>query len=179
MTDESGSGEDGSSSGEGGTVTPTTAGPTGPGDTGESTVADTTATSGDATTGGPGEVPDLMCPGDPSGICDDAAGKLQAGAAVRTILPNCWETWVDTDMDFEFRKGDDELHDCGCDRICPGDDDYEAPDEGEGDGELQPSFMAGFGHNRPANGVRGEATGLVGEGDGLWARGIVDRKSVV
>jgi len=177
IPDDSGSGEDGTSSGdEGGTVTPTTAGPTSPAETGESTVADTTASSGDATTGEPDDPPTLMCPGDPSGICDDAAGKLQAGAAVRTILPNCWETWVDTDMDFEFRKGDDELHDCGCDRICPGDENYEAPDEGEGDGELQPSFMAGFGHNRPANGVRGADLGLVGEGDGLSARGIVLRQ---
>jgi hypothetical protein len=141
-----------------------------------STGATTTATSSDDTTGEPVEPPDLMCPGDPSGLCDASRGQLEAGAAVLSIIPNCWEQWLDKDMNSEYKKGNDELFDCGCDRVCPGDEGYEGPDEGEGDGKLQPSYMAGFGHNRPANGVRGEATGLVGEGDGLWARGIVMRQ---
>jgi hypothetical protein len=139
----------------------------------------TTGGTSDPTTGGepPVEPPDLICPGDASGVCDEVRGApLEAGASVVSIVPDCWETWVDVDEDHEYRKADDELNDCGCDRLCPGDPGYVAADEGEGDGELQPSWMAGFGHNRAANGVRGAEHGLVGEGDGLWARGIVLRQ---
>ena len=161
------------------TGAPTTAGPSGPGSegTGEPTSTGATATGGDDTTGGePEDPPDLVCPGDASGVCDTAEGKLSAGAAVRSIVPDCWETYTDIDMNSEYKKGNDELHDCGCDRVCPEDEGYEGPDEGEGDGLLTASYMAGFGHNRAANGVRGEGTGLVGEGDGLWARAIVLRQ---
>src|SRR5690606_11080339 len=35
---------------------------------------------------------------------------------------------------------------------------------------------AGFGHDRPAQGVRGADAGLVGAGDGLWARAITLRQ---
>jgi len=134
-------------------------------------------TTGDDTSGGAPEPPDLQCPGDRSGACDpDPAAKLEAGAAVRSIVPDCFERWVDVDGDAAYKKGDDELFDCGCDRLCPGDAGYLGPDEGEGDGELHPAWMAGFGHDRPATGVRGEGVGLVGEGDGLWARAIVLRQ---
>jgi hypothetical protein len=171
-------GDSSSSGGSDETAEPTTAGPSVAETTIEPTSTDdgTTATSGDDTTGEPPEPPDLMCPGDPSGLCDASRGQLEAGAAVRSILPGCWEQWADTDMDAKYKKGNDELFDCGCDRVCPGEEGYKGPDEGEGDGVLQPSYMAGFGHNRPAIGVRGEGTGLVGAGDGLWARGIVMRQ---
>lgn len=135
--------------------------------------------SGGSSSGGDDgpEAPDLNCPGDPSGKCDATPGApLEAGAAVISIVPDCFETYVDTDNDSTYKKGDDELHDCGCDRKCEGDPGYAGPDEGEGDGKLYPAWMAGFGSGRPAAGVRGEGTGLVGEGDGLWARGTVLRQ---
>jgi hypothetical protein len=163
---------------------PTTSAPTMPVETstttsGETTSpGETTATGDDTTTTGepPDDPPDLMCPGDPNGACDSADGPLEAGAAVLSIIPNCWESWSDLNGDSKFDKNDDLLGDCGCDRLCEGDEGYESPDEGEGDGQLQPSYMAGFGHNRPATGVRGIEAGLAGEGDGLWARGIVLRQ---
>lgn len=181
-TSESGASETagGSSSSSGGDE-PTT-GVTGvmttnPGTATGSTTDTGEPTTGDDTTGGDPEPPDLVCPGDPSGKCDaDPAAKLEAGAAVLSIVPDCFERWVDTDNDFAFKKGNDELFDCGCDRLCPGDEAWTEPDEGEGDGQLQPAWMAGFGNGRPATGVRNEDFGLVGEGDGLWARAIVLRQ---
>jgi hypothetical protein len=178
-------------------TTPATTGETGASETGsgDATVDPTTTT---ATTGKPGPVttdtgdapttgadtggdapepPDLQCPGDKSGSCDlDPSAKLEAGAAVLSIVPNCYEEWTDLDNNFAFKKGNDELLDCGCDRLCPEDPGYLGPDDGEGDGKLQAAWMAGFGNGRPANGVRGEGVGLVGDGDGLWARAIVLRQ---
>lgn len=178
-------------------TTPATTGETAAGETGsgDATVDPTTTT---ATTGKPGPVttdtgdapttgadtggdapepPDLQCPGDKSGSCDlDPSAKLEAGAAVLSIVPNCYEAWTDLDNNFAFKKGNDELLDCGCDRLCPEDPGYLGPDDGEGDGKLQAAWMAGFGNGRPANGVRGEGVGLVGDGDGLWARAIVLRQ---
>ena len=159
---------------------PSTAGPTtesAPTTTGTATTAVDSSTS-DGTTGEPpGEPPDLFCPNGPQGGCDaQPDAPLEAGAAVLSIVPDCWETWVDVDMDNEWKKADDMLLDCGCDRLCPGDPGYTAKDMGEGDGVLQPLFMAGFGHNRPAYGVRDATQGLVGEGDGLWARAITFRQ---
>lgn len=154
----------------------TTAGSTGKPDPVTTTTA-TPTTGGDETGGEVPEPPDLQCPGDKSGQCDlDPAAKLEAGAAVLSIVPNCYEEWVDLDNNFAFKKGNDELLDCGCDRVCPGDPGYVGPDDGEGDGELQAAWMAGFGNGRPATGVRGAELGLVGEGDGLWARAIVLRQ---
>ena len=161
------------------TTTEPTTSVTGVMTTGEPTTATTTATTGDATTGDiPGfDPPDLYCPGDPSGKCDPVPGALlEAGAAVQSIVPHCFETWVDLDNNFAFKKGNDQLFDCGCDRLCPGDPKYPGPDEGEDDGELQAVWMAGFGNGRPATGVRDAKDGLVGEGDGLWARGIALRQ---
>lgn len=173
------------------TDTATTAGPatepttgvtgvmTGATDTGEPpTTGDTGGAGDDSTDTGDGPAPpDLQCPGDPSGQCDDEPGAgLEAGAAVQSIVPNCFETWVDLDNNFAYKKGNDTLHDCGCDRLCPGDPGYVAADEGEGDGKLQAVWMAGFGNGRPAAGVRGAGIGLVGDGDGLWARGTVLRQ---
>ncbi len=136
-----------------------------------------TPTTGDGTSGDVPEPPDLQCPGDKSGSCDPVPGaKLEAGAAVLSVVPDCYEHWVDLDNNFAFKQGNDELLDCGCDRVCPGDAGYLGPDEGEGDGKLQPAWMAGFGNGRPATDVRGAGVGLVGEGDGLWARAIVLRQ---
>jgi len=166
----------------GGTVAPTgptggptevtgTGAPTGPDDTGEA------PTTGADSGGEVPEPPDLQCPGDPAGGCDPEPGApLAAGAAVLSVVPDCFEAWVDLDANAKYKPGNDELLDCGCDRLCPGDPGYVGPDEGEGDGQLQPAWMAGFGHNRPATGVRGAAQGLVGEGDGLWARAIALRQ---
>jgi hypothetical protein len=167
------SGDDASSAGSEATVTPTSTTTT----TGDASTTTTTGdeTTGDATTGEPPPAgpPDQWCPAGPQGNCDEDAGApLLAGAAVVSIVPNCWETYVDDDMDHRYKEGDDTLLDCGCDRICPGDPGYNGPDEGEGDGELQPLWMAGFGHDRAANGVRGAGVGMVGEGDGIWARAI-------
>ncbi len=118
--------------------------------------------------------PDLYCPGDPSGVCDTSDdGTLRAGAASASILPDCFEIWLPEDGDHTWSEGTDAFEDCGCDRLCPDDDGYPGADEGEGDGELQAVWLAGFGHTRAASGVRGAEHGLRGEGDGLWARGVV------
>jgi len=134
-------------------------------------------TTADTDTAGlppPDEMPDVVCPGDPEGHCDPVDdAPLLAGAAVLSIVPACFEGWTDLDADAEFEPPDDEFRDCGCDRLCPGDMGWVAPDDGEGDGEFQASWMAGFHNGRPANGVRGAELGLVGEGDGLWARALV------
>ena len=178
-TDETSNGT-GTSTGTDGSSTETpTASVTGVMTTGSSESGET-PTTGDNTSGGDEpDAPDLQCPGDPSGKCDPVAdAKLEAGAAVLSTVPDCFETWVDLDMDFKYKKGNDELHDCGCDRLCEGDEGYLGPDDFEGDGLLHAAWMAGFGNGRPASGVRGEGVGLpgIGEDDGLWARGVVLRK---
>jgi hypothetical protein len=104
--------------------------------------------------------PETFCPG--SEGCEDGSGDLSAGAASVVITPPCFESWVDLDGDAELDAGEETL-DCGCDRLCPEDEGYPGPDEGEGDGEFQVIWMAGFQNNRPAAGVRDE----------LWARAVV------
>lgn len=167
----------------------TTAGSSGPATTTTASTAplDTTASGattaagssdGGSTTGDgpyPGTPPELYCPGDPSGICDSNDGPLLAGAAVLSIVPECYESWTDLASDGEYDAGEDEFLDCGCDRLCPPDRGYPGPDAGESDGLFQRAFIGGFGHNRPASGVRGAGVGLpgVGEGDGIWLRATV------
>jgi hypothetical protein len=150
--------------------------------TSATTVAESTTTAGETTsattegeTGEPsGPPPDLYCPGDPSGRCDPIAdAPLAAGASVVSIVPTCFEAWVDVNGDGRYVANQDTLLDCGCDRLCPDDPGYNGADEGEGDGALQASWIAGFGDGRAAAGVRGAADGLRGEGDGLWARALV------
>ncbi len=120
--------------------------------------------------------PDLYCPGDPSGICDAVSGAaLEAGAARVSIVPSCFESWTDKDGDDEYDSGD-AFHDCGCDRLCQGDEGWTAADQGEGDGEFQAVWIAGFGQGRAATGVRGADMGLRGENDGLWASTVVLRQ---
>ncbi len=95
-------------------------------------------------------------------IAVSGEGVLRAGAGAVTITPECFESFVDLDEDGEFDK-EEELLDCGCDRLCPEDEGYSGPDEGEGDGDHQAVWMAGFQNNRPAQGVH----------DDLWARAVV------
>lgn len=117
--------------------------------------------SGADDTGGPtGFSPDLYCPG--SAGCADADGPLSVGAAAVPITPTCFESWEDLDGDAE-QDDEDAFLDCGCDRLCDGDPGYPGPDEGEGDGEFQAVYLAGFHNPRPATGVQDE----------LWARTIV------
>ncbi len=139
-----------------------------------------TGTDSDSATGTDSDgdliTPGLSCPGDPSGICDDVPGtQLEAGAAVVSIIPDCWEHWIDVNGDAKYESTKDTLLDCGCDRLCSDDLDYEGPDEGEADGEIQAIWIAGFGNGRAASGIRGPEMGLpgVGEGDGWSARSIV------
>ena len=115
---------------------------------------DTGATAADA-------VVDLYCPG--SAGCEDAEGALRVGAAKATITPTCFEQFVDEDADAEWDYETEVYLDCGCDRLCEGDEGYSGPDEGEGDGAFQAVWMAGFQNARPANEVL----------DDLWARAIV------
>jgi len=89
-------------------------------------------------------------------------GTLTAGAAAVDITPACFESWTDLDADAEWDDDEDFL-DCGCDRLCPDDEGYPGPDEGEGDEVFQAVWMAGFQNNRPAAGVR----------DPVWARSIL------
>jgi hypothetical protein len=56
----------------------------------------------------------------------------------------------------------DYYRDCGIDGLCPGDPEYVEPDEGEGNGRFDGLWLAGFGNNRPATGVR----------DPAWARTV-------
>jgi hypothetical protein len=99
-------------------------------------------------------------------------GPLRAAAAVRSIVPSCFEAWIDQDNDAVFDATDVHL-DCGCDRLCPDDAGYPGPDEGEGNGVFEKAFIAGFQKNRLATGVRGSEDGLVGEGDGIEVRALV------
>jgi hypothetical protein len=121
-----------------------------------------------------GYAPDLHCPGDPSGGCDAVEGApLLAGAAKASIVPDCYEIWLPEGDDYMYTEGTDAFEDCGCDRLCPEHDGYPGPDQGEGDGELQAVWLAGFGNTRAATGVRGAEHGPRGAGDGLWARALV------
>jgi len=105
--------------------------------------------------------PDLVCPG--AAGCTNADGPLRAAAAVRDITPPCFESWTDLDGDGSYSKTKDEFLDCGCDRLCPEDEGYTAPDEGEGDDAFAAVWMGGFSAAHPAMGVA----------DGIDARVLV------
>lgn len=124
---------------------------------------DDTATTGDDTGEPAAYAPEIWCPGGPSGTCETADGALSAGAAAVSITPECFESFDDIDQDGEWDYNDEAFLDCGCDRLCAGDDGYPGPDDGEGDGEFQVSWLAGFHNARPATGVH----------DDIWARAIV------
>jgi hypothetical protein len=122
----------------------------------------------------PGTPPDDWCPDGPSGACPEVpAAPLRVGVSILDMVPDCFESWTDVAQNGKFDDVEDDFDDCGCDRLCPPDMNYPGPDEGENDGEFQPSYIAGFGPNRPARGVRGAGDGLRGEGDGIWCRAVV------
>ena len=52
--------------------------------------------------------------------------------------------------------------DCGLDGLCPEDPLYRGSDEGEGDGQLQGMWLAGFAHGRPAAYCPAELIGCAG-----------------
>ena len=92
------------------------------------------------------------------------------------------DAYVAADVDGTERDGDEDdwFFDCGLDRLCPDnvpegdelafngfDDDgdgavddgaYPGADDGEGDGEFQGLWIAGYGNNRPAMGVKDDLT---------------------
>ena len=111
----------------------------------------------------PGRDPaiDLACPGDAG--CEDADGPLRVGVAAVPITPDCFESWEDLDGDWTYEPATEPFLDCGCDRLCEGDAGWPGPDAGEGDGEFQAVWMAGFNNAMPARSVR----------DDLWARAVV------
>ncbi|MBJ95569.1 MAG: hypothetical protein CMP23_13990 [Rickettsiales bacterium] len=106
----------------------------------------------------------LICPGDPSGLCDFSEEQgLRVGAAAVSITPMAWETWIDEDGDGLYRSGVDRFLDCGGDRLCPDDDGYPGPDAGEGNGQFEALWLAGFSVSRPMQSVA----------DDIWARATV------
>jgi hypothetical protein len=106
--------------------------------------------------------PQLVCPGDIG--CESLGdGGLQAGASAKTITPICFEKWDDLNQDNVYKASQDVFFDCGCDQLCPGDEGYTEPDQGEADGEFHAVWLAGFNNSRPANDVH----------DDLWSRTIV------
>ena len=119
---------------------------------------------GEDSAGGPWR-PDLVCPGD-AGCESLGDGQLYAGAAALSIVPECFESWEDLNGDGEYDKNNEIFFDCGCDRLCPGDEGYTSADDGEADGDFQAIYMAGFGMNRPVSGVH----------DDIWARAVVMRQ---
>ena len=115
-------------------------------------------------TGEPGDTawaPALGCPGDAG--CEAADGPLMVGASKVDITPTCFEDWIDLDGDFEYERHEEAFRDCGCDRLCPEDDGYPGPDDGEGDGTFQAVWLGGFQNGRAATGVH----------DPIWARAVV------
>lgn len=100
------------------------------------------------------------CPGGPG--CASAEGELLAAARSMVVTPQGYETptaaglkedgqsaYMNFDPPLNERNAE-RWHDCGYDGLCPGDEGYSAPDEGEGDGQLQGMFIAGFSSGRPA-----------------------------
>ncbi len=95
------------------------------------------------------------CPGGPD--CSPArSGGLEAAAVSKIVTPRGFETVKPeglTDgnqLNFNPPASPELWNDCGLDGLCPEDDGYLGPDEGEGDGVLQGVWLAGFGHGRPA-----------------------------
>lgn len=91
---------------------------------------------------------------------------LRAGASAIVITPLGFETFNDVNKNGNFDPGKgDTFNDCGRDRICPNDPNYPGPDPDgtEGNGEFDAIWIAGYGSNRPANGVH----------DDLYVRALV------
>ncbi len=99
------------------------------------------------------EPPLRACPGEGCEQNDDPV--LYAGSASRVFTPEGFETPTPEGLDGSqlnfappFEPG--QWNDCGLDGLCPDDDGYPGPDEGEGDGEMQGMWLAGFSTGRPA-----------------------------
>lgn len=100
--------------------------------------------------------PVRVCPGTEG--CDQGGdGVFYAGAASRSLVLEGFETPKPAGIDEEnymnfspFQMPEDAWNDCGYDGICPEDEGYTAPDEGEGDGYPQGMWIAGFTNGRPA-----------------------------
>ena len=105
--------------------------------------------------------PMQVCPGDDG--CELGEGALQVGASAKVITPTCFEQWEDVDGNNRYAGNTDIVLDCGCDQLCPGDDGYSGPDEGEGDGVFNAIWLAGYNSARPANFVH----------DDIWARTLL------
>lgn len=97
------------------------------------------------------------CPG--ADGCDSNDGVLHAAAVRKVVTPLGFETPKPAGLDAagvifqtDPHKRLDEAtwNDCGLDGLCPGDDDYPGPDEGEGDGVPQGIWIAGFTTGRAA-----------------------------
>lgn len=95
------------------------------------------------------------CPGS-EGCMDQGDGKFYAAGVSRIITPDGFEVANPSGigdnnlMTFDPKNFGDNWRDCGYDNICPGEEGYPGPDEGEGDGQLQGIWIAGFNHGRPA-----------------------------
>jgi len=94
-----------------------------------------------------------LCPGE--GCSGDDDPVLYAAGVSRIATPAGFETATPEGLDGSqlafsppFEPG--QWNDCGLDGLCPGDDGYDGPDEGEGDGEMQGMWLAGFSSGRPA-----------------------------
>lgn len=101
--------------------------------------------------------PMLTCPG--AAGCDEGGdGVLRAAGVSRSVTPEGFETPRPAGLDesgsyLNFNPGGDiadKWRDCGFDNICPGEPGYTEPDEGEGDGQLQAIWIAGFTNGRAA-----------------------------
>jgi hypothetical protein len=129
----------------------------------------------------------LGCPGSPG--CADNDGTLRAAFAIRSITPTGFEEprpeYVDDNALFTGDTEDPETYwDCGRDMICPGADDYTAPDAdgSEGNENFDGVWLAGFDHSRPAMRCSAELLDDC-EGpeccdnelahDDIWARGVM------
>jgi hypothetical protein len=121
--------------------------------------------------------PSFCAPEAPIAVCGELHEDHTLDCGKDGVCPS-HEAYVEADVDGTERDGDDDdwFFDCGMDRICPDnvpeegelalngrDDDgdgavddgaYPGADEGEGDGEFQGLWIAGYGNNRPALGVR-------------------------
>jgi hypothetical protein len=118
--DEGGTPQSGSSSGGTSAALSTSTGAT-EGASSSSSTGGSDSSEGGSTTGGEAaEAPELLCPNPDEPACVSNEGPLRAAAAVRSIVPSCFEAWIDQDNDAVFDATDVHL-DCGCDRLCPDD----------------------------------------------------------
>ena len=111
--------------------------------------------------------PDLVCPGDE--YCQIAGeGLCWLVLLLSPLLQPAWKAGVmmmRTTSTVRLAI----LFDCGCDQLCPEDEGYTGPDEGEADGIFQTAWLAGFGNGRAVSSVH----------DDIWSRTITFRQGDV